>query len=416
MRDQLGPETFDGQTPGFMSPVGWKSRYDRPLEDPNYRMHRIDLRFDHREVELRFLAAYRHSTLGFRRVGLAIGIASFAIFAPIDLFNSPDAWRALWAVRFWLVVPMLLLVLSASYWKRAQPFLGYLVNVALTISSLALIGMIHLSTRAAMAQNFEALLVLLPSAFSFLRLRVLGTTAASGIVLLAFAVETAALRPLPPVEMAYMMGFLLAACIVGIALAYLMERQTRLAYVLNASLDEASIRDPLTGLHNRRWLEVTLDQLNSTFRRYGAIFSMILIDLDGFKAVNDLMGYTQGDGLLKRFGQALSTQLRSSDVIFRYGGDEFIILSPATSGPGAEILVARLREQIRSLDLTEFEVSRPLEFSAGVAEVCEADEAASLFQRANRALRQAKRAGGGRTSLDQIEVAKHQPPTGSAVG
>lgn len=404
MSDQLGPDQFHEHEADPMSPIGWKSRYARPIEDPRYRMRGFDLRFYDHDVEGRFLAGYRRSTLGFRRVGVAIGVATFAVFAPIDLVNSPSVWRSLWAVRFWLVVPILLIVLLASYWKRAEPYFGYLTNGGLAVGSLALVAMIHLSTRAAMPQHFDALLVLLPSAFGFLRLRVLGTMGTSVIVILAFAAETILLRPLPPVQLAYMFGFLLAACVVGIGLAYMMERQARLSFVLTASLDEASIRDPLTGLHNRRWLEVTLEQLTSAFQRYGSPFSLILIDLDGFKAVNDKMGYTQGDSLLRQFSQALSTQLRKADIIFRYGGDEFIILSPATRGPEAVVFVDRLRDHIRSLSLTESGLLEPLEFSVGVAEVDTTDESAGgLFQRANRALRAAKDAGGGVTSLNKAE-------------
>ncbi len=135
-----------------------------------------------------------------------------------------------------------------------------------------------------------------------------------------------------------MLGFLLAACVVGVGLAYLVERQTRLSYVLTTSLDEASIRDPLTGLHNRRWLEVILEQLTSAFQRYGTPFSLILFDLDGFKAVNDQFGYTQGDGLLRRFSEALTGQLRKADIIFRYGGDEFIILAAVDRRVGRSVL------------------------------------------------------------------------------
>jgi diguanylate cyclase (GGDEF)-like protein len=408
VREQPEPEQLDAHDPDPLSPIGWKSYYAQALEDPRYRMRRVHLRFDDGEMERRFLISYRRSTLGFRRIGVAIGIASFVLFAPIDVFNSPEAWQALWAVRFWLVVPVLLLLLLASYWKRIVPYYGYLVTLGLITSSLALIDMIHLSTRAAMPQHFEALLVLLPSAFGFLRLLVLETTAASAIVILGFATETTLLRPVPPVQLAYTLGFLLAACLVGIVLAYMLERQARLAYVLSARLDEASIRDPLTGLYNRRWLEVSLEQLTSAFQRYGTTFSLILIDLDGFKAVNDKMGYTQGDKLLGRFSEALTKQLRKADIIFRYGGDEFIILAPATGGPAAVTLVDRLRNYIRSLDLSDFGLSQSIGFSVGMAEVDKTDESAGgLFQRANRALRVAKEAGGGLTALD--ETGKVEP-------
>jgi diguanylate cyclase (GGDEF)-like protein len=386
-----------------MSPIEWKDRHERPPEDQRYRMRRYNLHFYDDDVEKRFLEGYRRSTLRFRRIGVVIGIATFVMFGLIDLVSSPSVWRALWAVRFFLAVPTLLLVLLASYWKRAEPYLGYLVNGGLVVSSLALVALIHLSTRGAMPQHFEALIVLLPSAFGFLRLRVLETTATSAIVIIGFTVEALLLRPLPLVQLSYTLAILLAACAVGIGLAFMMESQARHAFVLNVGLEEASIRDPLTGLYNRRWLDVILGQLTSAFQRYGFPFSLILIDLDGFKAVNDAMGYTQGDSLLRLFSVALTTRLRKADIIFRYGGDEFIILAPATQGPAAIIFIDRLRDHIRTLSLSEYDPSKPINFSAGVAEVDRTDEsAAGLFQRANRALRVAKAAGVGLTALDEV--------------
>lgn len=113
---------------------------------------------------------------------------------------------------------------------------------------------------------------------------------------------------------------------------------------LEAELREQAIRDPLTGLYNRRFLDEVLRREIARAERYGHPLSLILIDIDNFKELNDRYGHLVGDEALRRVAKALRENIRRVDYIFRWGGDEFCVILPETNGPGASEVVRRFRE------------------------------------------------------------------------
>lgn len=121
---------------------------------------------------------------------------------------------------------------------------------------------------------------------------------------------------------------------------------------------------------------------------------MLVADLDGFKAVNDRYGHCRGDEVLVAVARTLRAALRANDVVFRYGGDEFVVLLPETGRPEAEAVAARLSQAVRGLELPE---GLRLTLSTGVAVFPDdaADEQA-LFTRADQAMYRMKAACGDR--------------------
>jgi len=109
-----------------------------------------------------------------------------------------------------------------------------------------------------------------------------------------------------------------------------------------SGLSEKAMRDPLTGLLNRRAFHERLREESDRSRRYGDSFALILLDLDRFKAVNDTFGHDVGDEVLRWIGRILSEHTRSADAPFRIGGEEFAVLAPATTGPVARAVADRL--------------------------------------------------------------------------
>jgi diguanylate cyclase (GGDEF)-like protein len=107
-------------------------------------------------------------------------------------------------------------------------------------------------------------------------------------------------------------------------------------------LRDLAIRDPLTGLYNRRYFREVYASEVQRARRTGQPFSVAMLDLDGFKRFNDTNGHTAGDGVLESFAEVLRTSLRSVDILARYGGDEFVVLMPSTVRANAETAMARL--------------------------------------------------------------------------
>lgn len=128
-----------------------------------------------------------------------------------------------------------------------------------------------------------------------------------------------------------------------------------------------SLHDPLTSLYNRRSFDDQLLQAVSRARRYEDSFTLVAIDLDLFKLVNDNYGHAGGDDVLRAIGAAMRHALRQSDVAARTGGDEFALILPGSDADVVAPLIERLRDGVRALDR-----SLPVDFSVGVAS-CPAD-------------------------------------------
>lgn len=126
---------------------------------------------------------------------------------------------------------------------------------------------------------------------------------------------------------------------------------------LTQKLTTDSNRDQLTGLYNRRYMWEWLTCQIKTSNRYKKSFSCIMADIDHFKLLNDTHGHDHGDLVLKKFSKELALQLRDSDVLIRYGGEEFVILLPNTELKDAIDLANRIREQISHANISGISIS-----------------------------------------------------------
>ena len=161
-------------------------------------------------------------------------------------------------------------------------------------------------------------------------------------------------------------------------------------------------QDGLTGLLNRRRFDELLLEHFQESRARGTHLSLILIDVDNFKAINDRHGHLAGDDLLRRVASAIQRRLRSSDVACRYGGDEFVLLLPRSSGPDAMDVAEYLRQAIAAHRMGQ-PVEPQITASIGVA-ACRNDhpDAAALLHDADAALYTAKREGRNRAVLFRL--------------
>jgi diguanylate cyclase (GGDEF)-like protein len=160
----------------------------------------------------------------------------------------------------------------------------------------------------------------------------------------------------------------------------------------NARLKETSFKDEVTGLHNLRFFSLRLEEELSRYRRFNHPVSVVLLDLDGFKAVNDEFGHTVGDETLREVAQILMKHSRGINVVSRYGGDEFAVLLVETSKAGARLYADRIREVVAK---HLFPHGKVVTASFGVASLPddETGTAEDLFRASDEALYAAKRAG-----------------------
>ena len=186
------------------------------------------------------------------------------------------------------------------------------------------------------------------------------------------------------------------------ARATLARREEELERALsdNRRLEELATTDALTRLLNRRALMERLAGEVERARRFKSQLSLLVMDLDHFKAVNDQHGHLVGDEILRRIGALLTSVVRAIDVVARYGGEEFVIVLPETSSEGAVVFAERLRERIAG---TSFGLVVAPDFhltcSVGVATFPSPHVASTeaLFARADEALYRAK--SGGRNQV-----------------
>jgi len=160
----------------------------------------------------------------------------------------------------------------------------------------------------------------------------------------------------------------------------------------NARLKEFSFTDEVTGLYNRRFFATRLEDEVSRYSRFSQPLSVVMLDIDGFKALNDELGHPAGDETLRTVGHILQRQSRNVDVICRYGGDEFAVLLVETGKDGALLYAERVRRQIEAV---AFGHGRAITVSLGVA--CLPDDVGpvpeDITSASEWALDEAKRAG-----------------------
>ena len=173
----------------------------------------------------------------------------------------------------------------------------------------------------------------------------------------------------------------------------------------NARLKETSFKDEVTGLYNRRFFSLRLEEELSRYRRFNHPVSVVLLDLDGFKAVNDDLGHAVGDDTLRDVAQILMKHSRGINVVSRYGGDEFAVLLVETSKAGARLYADRIREVVAKFPFSHGKV---ITASFGVASLPddEATTAEDLFRAADEALYAAKRAGKNQVATASGSAAK----------
>jgi diguanylate cyclase (GGDEF)-like protein len=172
-------------------------------------------------------------------------------------------------------------------------------------------------------------------------------------------------------------------------------------------------RDELTGLVNRRCVNEALEAERQRSHRSGQTFSVCVLDLDHFKRINDLFGHPGGDETLRAFAREANAALRTTDMLARWGGEEFLLLMPDTSGDFALAAVERLREHVSAQQLMVGDQRLSITFSAGVAEFAGMETLTQLIARADEAAYTAKNRGRNRVVFAHHELAMPSPAASS---
>jgi diguanylate cyclase (GGDEF)-like protein len=208
-----------------------------------------------------------------------------------------------------------------------------------------------------------------------------------------------------PLEHFFVGAFFMVSLYAGVVFERLRNERRETAR-LRARLTELAATDVLTGLPNRRQLELILENELADLRRYGGECALAMIDVDDFKPYNDTWGHLAGDAALRELAELLRARMRASDVLARYGGEEFGLVMKRTARDEALRTVDRLRSAVEAYVFHPGTGrDAPLTISAGVAAAPEDGwEYATLVQRADEALYEAKRLGRNRVEAARSMV------------
>jgi diguanylate cyclase (GGDEF)-like protein len=183
-----------------------------------------------------------------------------------------------------------------------------------------------------------------------------------------------------------------------IGLIFLMvQRARKVEKMMMSELESLSFIDPLTGLCNRRKVDEWIYEYHKLFERYKEPYSLIMIDIDHFKEVNDAFGHPVGDKVLQRFSHLLLENIRSIDHIGRWGGEEFMLVLPKTTAAQASHLAESIRLE---LNLHLFETAGNKTASFGVAQIRDGESIEALIERVDKVLYIAKESGRNQVVCD----------------
>lgn len=176
-----------------------------------------------------------------------------------------------------------------------------------------------------------------------------------------------------------------------------------LCYKTAEQMRELSITDPLTGLFNRRYFDIRIEEEYIRAKRYGFSFSLAIADIDDFKLFNDTEGHRAGDFILKEIASVMNRSIRANDILVRFGGEEFAIIMPQIQKSEAFYVAERVRENVKNQIQPiwrKFPKER-MTVSIGIAIYPECNSIESLIREADRSLYAAKRSGKDRTMMER---------------
>ena len=349
-----------------------------------------------------------------------LAIVLFDLFLIADYYSSPATFRRAFVVRMLIVSP-LSVVVNASMLRSPGKFLRESsIAFASCMAGLAQLYLASKQSAAASAYVQPAVLAVVLFANIVMRLRFPYALATTVVMLAGDAVFLRLDRMLTDEEKILGLGLAIASTTITLVANYSTCREERLNYLLrlrgellvadlnrlNAQLLRRSESDALTGLANRHSFDSQFAELWRKAVVGGTVLSVIVVDVDRFKQLNDRYGHLYGDQVLKRIGSLLQQALRAKDdYAARFGGEEFVILLPATHQSAAIVVAERLRKMVElagfpALDPSQkpYDASIKATVSCGVATGYPTAEGfpEHLLEAADRAMYQAKEQGRNR--------------------
>ena len=343
------------------------------------RRPQVDLRFADPVEEREFRAAYDDRSLPIQRGAAVLGLLLYGSFGLLDLSLAGDRAGDFLSIRFGLVLPVMALALASTFSPRLRPHMQIAFGTVIAVSGGGIVAMIALADPFVGSHYYTGLILCLFFGATLARLLTGYLLTVSVMIVAGYEVAAIVLTDTPSAILLNANFFLLTALFISLIACWLLERSERRDFryrrslaedarevaELNRRLEQLSTRDHLTGLYNRRYLDRRLTELAALHERYEIVTSVLLLDLDGFKEINDEFGHPAGDQLLRHVAAAMSASIRATDLLFRLGGDEFVVVLHSTPLEAARQVADNLRTTLARLPLPGDVERTGVAFSAG---------------------------------------------------
>jgi diguanylate cyclase (GGDEF)-like protein len=360
------------------------------------------LRFEP-ELEAQFHAEHYQAIQPRVRIAVLLALGTVLGFAAMDRWALGDAVAQHDRVRYLLHLPIVLISLLLTSRRYFPQVYLPAISVAAPLFGIGSVLLALQATELNLAL-MSARLVLVVFFFYFMLGMPFRTALTSNLIVLGSFVVAALMSAMPPQSSVYIVFVMTCANIFAGAGCYALEHANRMSFLERKLLNEFATRDSLTGLMNRGAFEASMSQSWSEAARRAQGLSVVMLDIDHFKAFNDRYGHQAGDECLRQVAMAVKRAARrATDIVGRYGGEELILLLPAAEAAQAETIGVEIVAEVRSLAIAHAgsNTHEHVTVSVGVAAVY--DAAAETFEaavrRADGALYQAKATGRNRAVL-----------------
>ena len=341
------------------------------------------------EARFRFARQLALAEINTQTYWLVAGLVM--VFSWWDWYVDPDNWLAAFVVRS----VGALLILATGIVQRVTRRVDWAADIAkvrFAAGTVAVAGALSLLDRGFLVGIAGLVAVILSGPYVAIDRRDLLKMNVVPLILIAVIMGAAGLDAFTVVNSTV---FIVLALLVSLLLARVFEASNRRAFALEHQLTSEARTDALTGLRNRRSLEEAASAEVKRGTRIGATLSVIICDIDHFKQVNDRFGHEAGDKVLRTVADLLSGVARESDMLGRWGGEEFLMLLPDTNENAAFVVAERMRKAVEAAKM-------PIEglrvtISLGVAELApggsEPERWQEAVRRADDAMYRAKQSG-----------------------
>ena len=342
-----------------------------PLVDASQMLsvptHRITLAFP-RAQEREFRQVHFRDSIPVVRAVLPVSAAFYAIFGLLDLVQAPGQLGALWLIRFGVFVPLAIGLLLFTYARSFERWMQASMLLMVVVGGLGIVAMIAIIPPEAGHSDYAGLILVLIIGYTYSRLLYVPASAGGWLIVVAYQVAAVAMDT-PLKTLLANDFFFIGANLLGMLACRSVEQYARRNFLLvrmvrsereqldqinralataNRELERLALVDGLTGIPNRRNLDQALGAEWARMRREGGPLTVVMCDIDRFKAYNDACGHLEGDDCLRKVARAVfDAARRPGDHAGRFGGEEFVVVLPGTDLEGGLAVGEALRKAVR---------------------------------------------------------------------